>query len=70
LFTTGEKPTLVSTASIQADACIPDGVNLYFPEFTEWHEGRDKTALHLAAPVMYGDKVYYRSKTHLYCFGK
>jgi len=69
-FTTGEKPTLVSTASIQADACVPDGVNPYFPEFTEWHEGRDKTALHLAAPVMYGDKVYYRSKTHLYCFAK
>jgi hypothetical protein len=70
LFNLGANLSPAGSASLLSDERVPYGVRRYFPEYIDWHEGRGKHALHLSNPVMYGNKAFYRSMTHLYCIGK
>jgi len=72
LFTLGKAPAPAGSGSIVSDLRVPHGVRPYFPEYLDWWDGanKKKKTHHLSNPVMYGDKVFYRSMTHLYCWGE
>jgi hypothetical protein len=70
VLTLGENPKPAGSGSIVSGLRVPCGVRRYFPEYLEWWRETNAKYHHLSNPVVYGDKVFYRSMTHLYCFGR
>jgi hypothetical protein len=70
LFALGRELAPAGSGSLVSDLRVPYGVRQHFPEYLDWWGGVNKKYHHLSNPVMYGDKVFYRSMTHLYCWRK